>query len=331
MPICKLTLAVAWICTLGGLAYLMTQPITVYKMYRGFMIDCSSQFFDVYVITRIINELSNNGYTHLHIGLSNNERFRYLSTFDNRQLATVDGNREYFTKEDIEYIVQYGYDRNIIVFGEIEFISHVGIWKKVYPDILHQSIKDEFDMDNDNTYTVLSQALHEIIPLFKTSNVWHMSNKESLQPVFEIAKSLSFSLGMARIHDKTAIIWDDSIIQYNIDDSLLYEIHKNVYRNFRKQHMNDFIIQVRHNNVMNYMLKNKYRIIVSENDYWNIGSSEYVLTYDVSKLKNAKNIYGVELVWIANITYNVNNIDFIYTYIRDASHKMNEIESIIKR
>ena len=284
---------------------------TKYKpngLYRGFMLDTSRQFFNVDITKSIIRQLYMYNYTHLHLSISNNERFSYLSDFDNGRLATVNNNTKYHTKNDLLEIVNYANYLGIIVIPEFEFSGHVRVWKYVYPDIMSDDFDDEFNLRNNKVYYLLTSMFSEIIPIFYNSNLLHLSHDEMSQPNSEIIKSLDFAKSIANRYYKYGIIWDDPIYENGIDVS------------------KDFIIQNWHNNMTNELISNEYYTIISEMDYWYIGGSKDVLDYDIKKINKLykKNIYGFELVWFTNETIDdPNDIGFVYEEIKKASRVMN--------
>lgn len=279
------------------------------KMYRGFMLDVARQFFPVSVVLAIIDELSLNNYTHLHLGLSNNERFSYLSYFDNGRLARANNNTKYYTKQNISTIVEYAKSKNIIVYGEIEFMGHALIWSYVYPEVI---IGDEFNMSNPQTYHLLESVQSELIPLFTETKVWHMANDEVSQPPSEISKSLYFALDIANQFHKRPIIWDDAIYENGMEVS------------------QEFVIQSWHNDFVNELTEKKYSTIISDMDYWYIGGSKSVLDYNISSLTTPEYIYGAELVWFTNETLDdPENVSWIFEEIQNAATKMNELEIFV--
>lgn len=304
-----MTCAALTFFTIYQVIVLLLYSVESNNMYRGFMIDCARQFFNVTVITSIIDQLAINNYTHLRVGLSNNERFSYLSSFDDGRLAKANGNTEYFTTDDINNLVKYGRDHGITVYGEIEFMGHAEIWKSVYPEVIKDG--DEFNMKNIKTYKLIKSALNEIIPLFD-GKYWHMSQDEISQPNSEIKKSLNLVLDISSDNNVRPIIWDDPITQNEIDVE-------------RK-----FIIQAWHNNVVNDLTSKDYDTIISEMDYWYIGGSENVLDYNVSALMHPKHILGAELVWFTNSSIDdPSNITWIFSDIEAAGIKMQEIQEML--
>ncbi len=286
-----------------------------FVMYRGFMLDCARVFFNVNTVKLLIDQLSLNNYTHLHLLLSNNERFSYYSQFDNGKLAIANNNTQFYTKLDIDELITYAYQKNIKVYGEFEFMGHAEIWNYVYPEIISNEYKDEFNMSNPQTYNLLTKLFNEVMPIFTTTNIFHMANDEIAQPNSEIIKSINFAKYIAYINKKLPIIWDDVITQNNININ------------------NDIIIQAWHNNVTNKLTQKKYKTIISEMDYWYIGGEKNIEDYSLININkhNYKYIYGAELVWFTNKHMDdPQNISWIYDQIIQAGIKMTEIENNLK-
>lgn len=276
-----------------------------HTIYRGFMLDTSRQFFPVESITKILDEMHKYNYTNFHWSLSNNERFSYLSQFDNGELAMINNNTKYYTNDDLLYIYNYAKNLSITVLTEFAFMGHVKIWNDVYPELMSDDYNDEFNMNNKEVYNKLTDLFNEVIP-YTTSKYTHMSNDEISQQDSEIIKSLNFALEQAELYNKIPIIWDDSIIERNINVS------------------KKFTIQAWHNNATNTLLKKKYKVIISEMDYWYIGGLHDMEIMDF-KFPNNNYIAGAELVWFTNFTDNPIDIDWIFPYIKNAGIKMSEL------
>ncbi len=274
-------------------------------IYKGFMLDCARQFFPLVSIKKILIEMNKSNYTHFHWDLSNNERFSFKSEFDNGKLALSLNDSKYYTKDDLIDIIQYAKKLNISVLTEFAFMGHVKIWNNVYPEIMNSNYSDEFNMNNENVYKYLNDLFSEVLPL-TTSKYTHMSNDEISQPDSEIIKSLDFALIQADNHYKTPIIWDDSITQNDID------VDK------------EFIIQAWHNNVTNDLIKKKYKVLVSEMDYWYIGGLHDMEIKDFVFPKSDY-ILGAELVWFTNSSDDPLDIDWVFPYIKNAGDKMSEL------
>lgn len=310
----KILLAAGCVFTILAIAPIFWGIYTP-NMYRGFMLDCSRQFFNATIVKNIIDELASNNYTHLHLHISDNERFSYFSNINDGKLALVNGNKQYFTRNDIREIVKHGQTRNIIVFGEIEFMGHALPWKQAYPEIMSNEYDDEFNMSHPQTNRRITEILDELIPLFNASSMWHMANDEVSQPVNEINKSLKLATAIADNHKRQAIIWDDPIIEADIEVDT-----------------DQFIVQAWHNNATNTLIDKGYRTIISEMDYWYIGGKHDIQDYDPQtiKLKHSHLVVGAELVWFTNSSIDdPNDIQWVFDYIKDASYKMNQLESLL--
>ena len=298
------------IAIISFICLLLNRPEHKHSMYKGFMLDCARVFFDVQVVKTVIYQLYLNNYTHLHLGLSNNERFSYYTQFDNGQLALANNNTQFYTKNDIIELIQYGQTYNITVYGEFEFMGHVRIWKYVYPEIISNDYDDEFDMNNPQTYSLLTQLFNEVIPIFTNTDIFHMANDEISQPNSEIKKSINFAKRITNNYQKYPIIWDDAIIQNDM------QIDK------------DIIIQAWHNEATQYLTNNNYKTIISEMDYWYIGGQKNIEDYTLENIQQYKYIYGAELVWFTDPnTDDPKNITWIFDWIQQAGIKMNEIEN----
>lgn len=279
------------------------------RIYRGFMLDTARVFFNASVVKAIIDQLAIGNYTHLHLGLSNDERFSYLSEFDDGRLAKAGGNTQYYTRGDILQIVEYGHAHGIVVYGEIEFMAHAAVWKSVYPGLIIYG--NEFDMGNPNSLQAITNALDEIIPLFD-AKMWHFANDEISQPSPEIEVSLDLAMQIAKDHRVRPVIWDDPITQNDI------EVSKR------------FMIQCWHDGCVDDLTTKGYNVIVSEMSYWYIGGSDSVLDYDASAIKDLDYVHGAELVWFTNSSLDdPNDLKWVFEHIHDAAVKMQEIQNFI--
>lgn len=274
--------------------------------YRGFMLDCSRQFFNISLIYQILDVMHESQFNYFHWHLSDNERFSYLSKFDNGKLALSESDDpKYYTYSDVKNVINYANNLNISVIPEFELIGHAKIWNNVYPKLIHTEFNDEFNMSNPDTYFILDLMINEIIKVFNVTSqsYYHFAHDEISQPNTEILKSLQFITK----YNVKKIFWDDLITQNNIDLTEFFNV-------------DEYIIQCWHSKQCSKINK-KHNIIVSDMDYWYIGGAHIDKLNKYNMLTDS-NIYGYELVWFTNKSDDNTNISWIFPYIKQAGLKM---------
>lgn len=155
--------------------------------YRGIHIDPARHFFSVDTIKKIIEEVSLVKINKLHLHLSDDQGFRiYIDKYP--QLAKQCG-KQYYSKSDIEDIVEFARLRGIEIIPEIDMPGHTRAIIAAYPELSCKGETVELATcggiypailcpGKEETFQFIEKILDEIIPLFP-GEYFHIGGDEA--------------------------------------------------------------------------------------------------------------------------------------------------------
>ncbi|MBL0340170.1 MAG: family 20 glycosylhydrolase [Bacteroidetes bacterium] len=157
-------------------------------VWRGLLIDVCRHFSPIDVITRNIDAMAMVKMNVLHLHLSEDQGFRIESKVFPK-LHLLGSNGDYYTQEQIKYIIQYASDRGIRVVPEFDIPGHATSWFVGYPELAAAkgpySIEKKFgvfgpsmDPTKKQTYKFLNKFLTEMCNLFP-DEYFHIGGDEN--------------------------------------------------------------------------------------------------------------------------------------------------------
>ena len=166
--------------------------------WRGFMLDTARYFFSVEAVKLFIDAMVLHKLNRLHLHLTDDQGWR-VEIYGKLLLAQVGGFRAYtnfgrtphggfYTKEDIEEIVNYALDRFIEVIPEIDQPGHAVSMIAAYPFLscfdreltvsTHSGVHyDVLCIGKESTFEFMQEVLDEICEMFP-SKIIHLGGDE---------------------------------------------------------------------------------------------------------------------------------------------------------
>ncbi|CAD8158974.1 unnamed protein product [Paramecium octaurelia] len=175
--------------------YISDEPQYV---HRGIMIDTARNFLPVKLIKRTIDALVINKLNVLHWHITDDESFPLLlskySQITNNSKFWKDG---FFTKQDVQEIIEYASIRAVQIIPEVDTPAHVHSWG-ISPDLqsivitCDTNIKQygQLDPTLDQTYEVLTSILQDIDDMFHKVQFIHFGGDEASIQCFEQKPSI---------------------------------------------------------------------------------------------------------------------------------------------
>lgn len=113
-----------------------TKPILTNKPFpvRSFMLDVSRNFFDVETVKQVIDTLEVNGFNYFHWHLTDDHGWR-IQLENLPELTDKSSNGQFYTKKDIQEVVNYAQSKGIEVIPEIDIPGHVSALIYAYPQL----------------------------------------------------------------------------------------------------------------------------------------------------------------------------------------------------
>ncbi|CAD8046214.1 unnamed protein product [Paramecium primaurelia] len=167
-------------------------------IHRGVMIDTARNFLPVKLIKRTIDALVINKLNVLHWHITDDESFPLLlsnySQITNNSKYQKDG---YFTKEDVQDIIQYASIRAVQIIPEIDTPAHVHSWGRSseLSEIIitcDTNIKQygQLDPTLEFTYEVLKSVMQDLNDMFAKVQFIHFGGDEASIQCFEQKPSI---------------------------------------------------------------------------------------------------------------------------------------------
>ncbi len=102
--------------------------------FRSFMLDVSRHFFDANAVKQLIDTLHAHNFNYFHWHLSDDHGWRIqLEKFP--ELTEKGSNGQFYTKEDIQEVVNYAQIKGIEVIPELDIPGHVSALLVAYPQL----------------------------------------------------------------------------------------------------------------------------------------------------------------------------------------------------
>lgn len=157
--------------------------------YRGLMIDLARQWHTVETLTKLIDLSSFYKLNYIQFHLTDDQSF----TFPSESYPKLQTENRHYTKEELTYLVDYAYDRGIIIIPEIDVPGHAEKFNESYPEIFaptlkkdwglnvlgHQAKNNVINIGSEKVYAALESIFDEVIEIFHTSPFFHIGADEA--------------------------------------------------------------------------------------------------------------------------------------------------------
>lgn len=157
--------------------------------YRGLMIDLARQEHSVETLKKLIDLSSFYKLNYIQFHLTDDQSF----TFPSESYPKLKTENRHYTKEELTYLVDYAYDRGIIIIPEIDVPGHAAKFIESYPEIFAPSMKAEWRLNvlghqgknnvinigSEKVYSALESIFDEVIEIFHTSPYFHIGADEA--------------------------------------------------------------------------------------------------------------------------------------------------------
>ena len=157
--------------------------------YRGLMIDLARQWHTVETLKKLIDLSSFYKLNYIQFHLTDDQSF----TFPSESYPKLQTENRHYTKDELTYLVDYAYDRGIIIIPEIDVPGHAEKFIESYPEIFAPSMKAEWGLNvlghqgknnvinigSEKVYSALESIFDEVIEIFHTSPYFHIGADEA--------------------------------------------------------------------------------------------------------------------------------------------------------
>ena len=157
--------------------------------YRGLMIDLARQWHTVETLKKLIDLSSFYKLNYIQFHLTDDQSF----TFPSESYPKLQTENRHYTKDELTYLVDYAYDRGIIIVPEIDVPGHAEKFIESYPEIFAPSMKAEWGLNvlghqgknnvinigSEKVYSALESIFDEVIEIFHTSPYFHIGADEA--------------------------------------------------------------------------------------------------------------------------------------------------------
>ena len=150
--------------------------------FRSVMLDLARFWHPIETIKETIDLLWMYKAQYLHLHLSDNRRF----TFPLEKFPDTNGEREFYTKEELKDLVEYAKERGVAIIPEVDLPGHSGILWNTYPEIFGnlnpETNKPEqlyvINIAKEKTYEAVNYIIKELAAVFYTSPFIHVGGDE---------------------------------------------------------------------------------------------------------------------------------------------------------
>lgn len=157
--------------------------------YRGLLIDLARQWHSVETLKKLIDLSSFYKLNYIQFHLTDDQSF----TFPSESYPKLKTKNRYYTKDELKYLVDYAYDRGIIIIPEIDVPGHSAKFIESYPEIFaptlekdlglnvlgHQATNNVINIGSEKVYSALESIFDEVIEIFYTSPYFHIGADEA--------------------------------------------------------------------------------------------------------------------------------------------------------
>ncbi len=155
--------------------------------WRNVMIDLARKWHPYESLEKIVDYLHFYKVKYMHLHLSDDQLFVFgTEAFPQIVSKTADGERRYYTKEELKKLVEYARVRGVTIIPEIDLPGHSGnMWKKlpsifgyVDPETGKAVGLSTVNMASERCYAALEVIISEVIEVFSTSPYFHLGGDE---------------------------------------------------------------------------------------------------------------------------------------------------------
>lgn len=157
--------------------------------YRGLMIDLARQWHSVETLKKLIDLSSFYKLNYIQFHLTDDQSF----TFPSESYPKLQTENRHYTKDELTYLVDYAYNRGIIIIPEIDVPGHAEKFNESYPEIFaptlkkdwglnvlgHQAKNNVINIGSEKVYAALESIFDEVIEIFYTSPYFHIGADEA--------------------------------------------------------------------------------------------------------------------------------------------------------
>ena len=157
--------------------------------YRGLMIDLARQWHSVETLKKLIDLSSFYKLNYIQFHLTDDQSF----TFPSESYPKLQTENRHYTKDELTYLVDYAYNRGIIIIPEIDVQDMQKKFNESYPEIFaptlkkdwglnvlgHQAKNNVINIGSEKVYAALESIFDEVIEIFHTSPYFHIGADEA--------------------------------------------------------------------------------------------------------------------------------------------------------
>ncbi|MDX2415695.1 MAG: family 20 glycosylhydrolase, partial [Bacteroidales bacterium] len=172
--------------------------------YRAVLIDLARFWHPVESVEETIDLLWFYKIRYLHLHLSDNRRMTFpLDDYPELKTINADGGREYYTREELDKLVEYARQRGVIIIPEIEFPGHSGQLYQKYPETFGSVDPATgkarplyaVNIAKEETYEACGEIIKSLAEVFYTSPYIHIVGDEVyLENIKRLPEYKSFCL-----------------------------------------------------------------------------------------------------------------------------------------
>lgn len=161
-------------------------------MMRIFHLDAGRKYFGVEAIKRILDQMAENGFTHLELYFSDNQGFRFAlddmtvtTSFGSYDLTpclgdgycegpkSPSGCGKYLTAADMEQILAYAAGKGIALIPLLNMPGHMGCILERYSYLRRSDSKSSIDLDNPEAVAFALGILRKYVDYFAAKGCTH--------------------------------------------------------------------------------------------------------------------------------------------------------------
>jgi|GEM_PF-5687150 len=155
--------------------------------YRSVMLDLARFWQPVETIKETIDLLWYYKINYLSLHLSDNRRFTFpLEKYPKLKKTDKNGQRAYYTLEELNDLVRYAKDRGVIIIPEVDLPGHSAALWNTYPEVfgnLNPKTQEAdqlyvVNMAKEKTYEAINEIINALAEVFYTSPFIHIGGDE---------------------------------------------------------------------------------------------------------------------------------------------------------
>ncbi|RTE53975.1 hypothetical protein EHW67_08560 [Arenibacter aquaticus] len=170
-------------------SYIPNVSITDYASseFRAVLLDVARFWHPVETLKETIDLLWMYKIPYLQLHLSDNNRFTFpLKNYPKLNKINTQGEREFYTKEELAKLVEYAKERGVVIIPEVDLPGHSAMLWNTYPEVFGsldpQTNKPEplyvVNIAKEETYRGVNEIIEELAATFYNSPFIHVGGDE---------------------------------------------------------------------------------------------------------------------------------------------------------